>query len=378
MSDELASTAKGNQMLLLNAQKLQLELNSEKNKTFHLEREKSCVEQTVLELQASSELLGQRKQQLEEEELEQVRDRMTQLEADLSAPNKSKVEDVVVLDDAERMSERSDEIALLFKIRLLEEEINELREFLPKASERDQLEVELKRATSDLEVMQRGREDLWKRYSETKADALRLEGKLVELGKYKTLLEASKETVASLSKENSALKLDLHSQTSSHTTLSNENQSLELCLDQAGREKEILKRRVTELDTTVLSIQDTYNELFCLKEKLILDNGTMDKELQELRSYQNLLQEDEFTQEDNTSSNLEKSKLTNALEEILDNVDVECQLNTLPSQIKLKKKRKIQQRRDSCGRYCEEHWKYRPESLYVTTKCSSYRCCRRN
>ena len=181
-----------------------------------------------------------------------------------------------------------------------------------------------------------------------------------------------------MSKENCALKLDIHSQTSSHTTLSNENQRLELCLDQAGREKEILKRRVTELDTTVLSIQDTYNELFCLKEKLILDNDTMDKELQELRSYQNLLQEDEFTQEDNTSSNLEKSKLTNALEEILDNVDVECQLNTLPSQIKLKKKRKIQQRRDSCGGYCEEHWKYRPESLYVTTKCSSYRCCRRN
>ena len=30
MSDELANTAKGNQMLLLNAEKLQLELNSEK------------------------------------------------------------------------------------------------------------------------------------------------------------------------------------------------------------------------------------------------------------------------------------------------------------------------------------------------------------
>ena len=232
---------------------------------------------------------------------------MTHLEADLSALKKSKVEDVVVLDDGERMSERSDEIALLFKIKLLEEEINELREVLPKASERDLLEVGLKRATSDLEVMQRGREDLWKRYSETKADALRLEGKLVELGKYKTLLEASKETVASLSKENSALKLYFHSQTSSHATLSNENQSLELCLDQAGREKEILKRRVTELDTTVLSIQDTYKELFCLKEKLILDNDTMDKELQELRSYQNLLQEDEFTQEANTSSDRPES-----------------------------------------------------------------------
>ena len=147
MSDELACTTKGYQKLLLNAEKLQLELNSEKDKTFQLETEKSPIEQTVLELQASSEILGQRKQQLEEE-LEQVRDRMTQLEADLSALKKSKVEDVV-LDDGERMSERSDEIALLFKIKLLEEEIIELREFLPKASERDQLEVQLKRVTSD-------------------------------------------------------------------------------------------------------------------------------------------------------------------------------------------------------------------------------------
>ena len=48
-----------------------------------------------------------------------MRDRMTQLESDLSALKKSKVEDVV-LDDGERMSERSDEIALLFKIKLLE------------------------------------------------------------------------------------------------------------------------------------------------------------------------------------------------------------------------------------------------------------------
>ena len=293
MSAELASTAKGYQMLLMNGEKLQLKLTSEKDRTFHLETEKSSVEQTVLKLQASSEILGQRKQQLEEE-LEQVRDRVTQLEADLSALKKSKVEDVVVLDDdGERMSERSDEIGLLFKIKLLEEEINELREILPTASERDQLEVALERVTSDLEVMQRGREDLCKWYSEAKADALRLEGKVVELGKYKNQLEASKETVASLSKENSALNLDLHSQTSTHTTLSNENQRLELCLDQAGREKEMLKRQVTELDTTVLSIQDTYNELFCLKEKLILDNDTMDKEVLELRSYKNLLQERE-------------------------------------------------------------------------------------
>ena len=115
----------------------------------------------------------------------------------------------------------------------------------------------------------------------------------MEFGKYRNQLEASKETVASLSKENSALKLDLHCQTSTHTTFSNENQRIESCLDQAGREKEMLKRRVTELDTSVLSIQDTYNELFCLKEKLILDNDTMDKELLEFRSYKSLLQERE-------------------------------------------------------------------------------------
>ena len=164
------------QILISDVVKLQLELNSEKDKTFGLEREKSCVEQTVLELQASSEILGQRKQQLEEE-LEQVRYRITQLEADLSALKNSKVEDVVVLDDAERMSERSDEIALLFKITLQENEINELRKLLPKAGERDQLEVDLKRATSKLKVMQRGKEDLWKQYSET----------LIELDSYKNL-----------------------------------------------------------------------------------------------------------------------------------------------------------------------------------------------
>ena len=88
-----------------------------------------------MELQASSEILGQRNQQLEEE-LEHVRDRMTQVEAGLSALKKSKVEDVL----GERLSERSDEIALFFKIKQLEEEINELREVLPKARERDQLE----------------------------------------------------------------------------------------------------------------------------------------------------------------------------------------------------------------------------------------------
>ena len=110
---------------------------------------------------------------------------------------------------------------------------------------------------------------------------------------YKNQLEASKETVASLSKENSALQLDQYCQTARNTTLSDENQRLELCLDQAGRENENLQRRVTELETTVLSIQDTYNQLFCLKEKLILDNDTMDKELLELRSYKSLLQERE-------------------------------------------------------------------------------------
>ena len=94
MSNDLASTAKGNQMLLLNAEKLQLELNSEKDKSFQLETEKSSVEQTVLQLQASSEILGQRNQQLEEE-LELVRDRMTQLEADLSALKKSVLQNTI-------------------------------------------------------------------------------------------------------------------------------------------------------------------------------------------------------------------------------------------------------------------------------------------
>ena len=151
-------------------------MNSEKHKNFGLEREKSCVEQTVLELQASSETLGQWKQQLEEE-LEQLRYRITQLEADLSALKNSNVEDVRFLGDGERGSERSDEIALLLKTTQLENEINELRKLLPKTGERDQLEVDLKRATSDLEVMQRGKEDLWKQYSET----------LIELNSYKNL-----------------------------------------------------------------------------------------------------------------------------------------------------------------------------------------------
>ena len=157
------------------------------------------------------------------------------------------------------------------------------------ATERNQLELELKKVASNLEVMQRGREDLCKRYSETKAHTL----SGYPEGNYKNQLEASKETVASLSKENSALQLDQYCQTARNTTLSFENQRLELCLDQAGRENENLKRCVTELETTVLSIQDTYNELFCLKEKLILDNDTMDKELLELRSYKSLLQERE-------------------------------------------------------------------------------------
>ena len=50
-SDKLASTEKAKQILISDVVKLQLELNSEKDKTFGLEREKSCVEQTVLELQ---------------------------------------------------------------------------------------------------------------------------------------------------------------------------------------------------------------------------------------------------------------------------------------------------------------------------------------
>ena len=223
--DELSSTEKGYLILQLKADKLQHELNSKKIIIFRLETEKSSFEQTVWELQASSEILGQRKQQLEEE-LEQVTDRCTQLEADLSALKHSKVEDVVVLDDGERMSERSDEIALLLKIAQLEDDINELRKLLPKAGERDQLEVQLE--------------------------------------------------------------------------------------------------------------------------------STMYKELQELRSYQNLFQEDE---EDNTSSVWEQLEESNqrseAMEEILDNVE-ECQLNTPPPQKKKEKKKRKNQRRDSCGRYCKE------------------------
>ena len=249
MTDELTNTAMGNQMLLLNSEKLQLELISEKDKIFQLETEKYSLEQKVLEQQAASEILGQGKQQLQEE-LEQVRGNMAQLEGDLAALKKSKVEDILV-DYGERMSERGDEIALLFKIKLLEEEIDELRKIIPKASERDKLEVELKRVTSDLDTMRRGREELCKRYSETKADALRLEGKLIEFEKYKTQLEDFKETVASLNKENSFLKLELDSRISSHTTLSTENQRLELCLDQAEQEKTMLKRRVQLSNSTL-------------------------------------------------------------------------------------------------------------------------------
>ena len=62
-----------------------------------------------------------------------------------------------------------------------------------------------------------------------------------------------------------------------------------------------------------------------------------------------MVKEYELMREDNTSSvleELEESKnRTKALEEILD--DVECQRNTLPSQIQPKMKRKIQQKRDS-------------------------------
>ena len=394
MSGELASTAKGNQMLLLNAEKLQLQLNSEKDKSFQLQTEKSSVEQTVLELQASSVILGQRKQQLEEE-LEQVRDRMTHLEADLSALKKSNVEDVL-LDDGERMSERSDEIALLFKIKLLEEEIIQLREFLPKACERDQLEVELNRVTSDLEVMQRGREDLCQRYSETKADALRLEGQL----------EASKETVASLSKENSALKvkLNLHYETATHTTFSalttaaSERSAKE---ETSATLNEVSKERVcelkAELETAAKSNSEFQKELHHVKcelgslqgeleisnkrferkaEQLELEtsdfkeckktletnleqfekqssrehvllntidglradtlglahtNQTLQQENQKLAL---MVKEYEAMQEDNTSSvleELEESKNTEALGEILD--DLECEGNILHTHI---------------------------------------------
>ena len=106
--------------------------------------------------------------------------------------------------------------------------------------------------------MQRGREELCKRYSETKADALRLEGKLIEFEKYKTQLEDLKETVAYLNKENSFLKLE---------------------------------RRVTELDTTVYYNQNRYNKIFFLNELFMKDNDNMDKALIELRNSTILLQD---------------------------------------------------------------------------------------
>ncbi|KAI6660991.1 hypothetical protein LOD99_13714 [Oopsacas minuta] len=276
----------------MNVEKLQLELTSEKDKIFQLESEKTILERTNMEYQASIQLLGQEKQVLQEE-LELVRERLVQLEGDISALKKSKVEEVEK-EEREKISERNDEIALLFKIKLLEEEVFELRKVLPKASERDQLEIELKMMTSEFEKMRDNREDLCKRYSDMKADSLRLEGKVNELDKYRIQLEESKDIVASLKKEISSLKLELHSEISTHTTLSTENQRLELQLDQTGREMEMLRRRVTELDTTVLSIQGTYNELFCLKEKLLVDNDSMDKELVELRANTNLLQEREM------------------------------------------------------------------------------------
>ncbi|KAI6645637.1 hypothetical protein LOD99_12900 [Oopsacas minuta] len=87
MADELASTAKGNQTLIMNAEKLQLELTSEKDKMFQLESEKTILERTNMGYQASVQLLGQEKQVIQEE-LELVRERLVQLEGDISALKK--------------------------------------------------------------------------------------------------------------------------------------------------------------------------------------------------------------------------------------------------------------------------------------------------
>ena len=292
MADELASTAKGNQTLIMNVEKLQLELTSERDKIFQLETDKTALERANMEYTASVQSLTSDNEKLRERN-EQVEGKIANLEGTLSALKNSKIEEIDE-EERERITAGRDDLALLLKIECLEGKILEYRKLIPKASERDQLEIELKRVTSELEKMREDREDLCKRYSDTKADTLRLEGKLVELEKYKTQIEEFKETVSSLKKENSSLKLELHSGISTHTTLATENQRLELQLDQTGREIKMLKRRNTELDTTVLSIQETYNELFCLKEKLLLDNDTMDKELVELR-VNNTLQQDRET-----------------------------------------------------------------------------------
>lgn len=292
MADELASTAKGNQTLIMNAEKLQLELTSERDKIFQLESDKTALERANMEYTASVQSLTIDNEKLREVN-EHVEGKIANLEAALSAFKKSKIDEINE-EERERITAGRDDLALLLKIECLEGKVLEYKKLIPKASERDQLEIELKRVTSELEKMREDREDLCKRYSDTKADTLRLEGKLVELEKYKTQIEEFKERISPLKKEISSLKLELHSGISTHTTLATENQRLELQLDQTGREIEMLKRRNTELDTTVLSIQETYNELFCLKEKLLLDNDTMDKELVELRA-NNSLQQDRET-----------------------------------------------------------------------------------
>ena len=118
-----------------------------------------------------------------------------------------------------------------------------------------------------------------------------------------------------------------------------------------AQHSEILQRQVTELDTTVLSIQVMYNELFCLLEKLILDNDTMDKELLELRSYKNLLEERE-------------ARASKELNFISQRNDQFFQLNSKMSALQEKNsvmqselyqekiERKIKLNRDARGRFC--------------------------
>ena len=176
--------------------------------------------------------------------------------------------------------------------------------------------------------MQRGREDLCKRYSETKA--LRLEGKLVELGKYKNQLEASKETVASLSKENSALKLDLHYETAKHTTFSALTTAVS---ERSAKEEtsatlnEVSKERVcelkAELETATKSNSEFQKELHhvkcelgSLQGELEISNKRFEKKAEQLKQETSDFKECKKTLE----TNLEQfEKQSSSREHVLQN-----------------------------------------------------------
>ena len=291
MAEELASTAKGNQLLLLSAEKLQLELTTEKDTCFNLQSEKASLERASLEQQATIQVLEQGKEELRGE-LEVMRNRADHLHADLRQLKEGEIKDIK-LDEKESESMRSDEFALLFKIKLLEDKIHELRKLIPVAAERDAIQVELQRTTKELDAMRESNQELTKLFSEVKTCNLRLEGKLVDFENCKSKLDSAKEDLTSLQKENSSLSLELQSNSSTHRTISTEKDRLQLCLDQSEREKAMLKRRATELDATVISVQETYNELFALKHKLVLDNDNLEKELMEIKVNKSLLQDRE-------------------------------------------------------------------------------------